>query len=249
VSLTGRFRALDEPFVAEIWTRLPVVTFAGRTLSMAGRFRRERHGQARTITHHKKLLGVITDSVISGYMAESDENSAQAMNAPKALRDSREAFRKVKAKEARFPKILQALGELAVESTQLEDELKIAVSELLNPTHSEVNLDVVNAIAQERRTFDKLADLVKELFKAYIVDEEKRKPFHAALREAKTLMTMRGQHIHASWSLDYTTDKVAYFAHKAGKGSVDPEDIDAIVKRIQACKDRIFETLYEAFRV
>lgn len=181
-------------------------------------------------------------------MDESGESSVQAVNLPKALLDIRELFQKVRAKKTRFPKILQALGELAVESTQLEGELKIALCQLLTAGHPEMNPDVVNAIAQERRTFDKLADLVKELFNARIVDEEKRKPFHAALSEAKKLMAERGNRIHGSWSLDYTTDKVAYFAHKATRESVDPEDIETVVKKIQACKDRIYETLFKAFR-
>jgi hypothetical protein len=100
------------------------------------------------------------------------------------------------------------LGELAVESSQLESELKIALCQLLTAGHPEMNPDVVNAIARERRPFGKLVDLVKELFNARIIDEEKRKPFHAALRGAKKLMEERGNRIHGSWSLDYTTDKL-----------------------------------------
>jgi len=181
-------------------------------------------------------------------MDESDENSVQAVNLPKALLDNRELFQKVRAKKTRFPRILQALGELAVESSQLERELQIALCQLLTAGHPKMNPDVVNAIAQEKRPFGKLADLVKELFNARIVDEEKRKPFHAALNEAKKLMEERGNRIHGSWSLDYTTDKVAYFAHKATSESVDPEDIETIVKKIQTCKDHICENLFKAFR-
>src|SRR5467141_2707747 len=123
-------------------------------------------------------------------MDESDENSVQAVNLPKALLDNRELFQK-KAKKTRFPRILQALGELAVESSQLERELKIALCQLLTGDHPEMNPNVVNAIAQERRPFGKLADLVKELFNARVVDKEKRKPFHAALKEADKLMKER----------------------------------------------------------
>jgi hypothetical protein len=192
-----------------------------------------------------KTLAVITGALISRYIDESDENSAQVVDPLKAFQDIREKF---KVKKARFPKILQALGELAVESTQLEMELRIVLCQLLTARHPEMNPDVVNAIAQERRKFEALADLVKKLFNVHIKDEKKRKPFHNAIGEAKSLMTERGHRIHGSWSLDYTTDKVAYFAHKAGGESVDPEDIEAIVKKIRACRDRIYETLLKAFR-
>jgi hypothetical protein len=181
-------------------------------------------------------------------MDESDKNKAQAVGLPKALRDNREAFEKIRAKNARFPEIFQALGKLAVESTQLEAELKITFCQLLTIGHAEMHPDVVNAIAQERRPFAKLAELVKKLFDAYVKDEKKRKPFHAALKEANKLMEERGNRIHGFWSLDYTTDKVAHFAHKATRESVDPEDIEKIVKKMQVCKDSIYGTLVKAFR-
>jgi hypothetical protein len=178
-------------------------------------------------------------------MDERDENSAQVIDPLKAFQDIREKF---KAKKTMYPKVLQALGALAVESTQLEMELRIVLCQLLTARHPEMNPDVVNAIAQERRKFEALADLVKKLFNAHIKDEKRRKPFHNALAEAKSLMTERGHRIHGSWSLDYTTDKVAYFANKTRTESVNPEDVEAIVKKIQACKDRIYETLVKAFR-
>jgi hypothetical protein len=178
-------------------------------------------------------------------MDESDKNSSQAVDPLNVFPDIREKF---KEKKARFPKVLQALGELAVESTQLEGELKIVLCQLLTARHPDTNPDVVNAIAQERRKLEALADLVKKIFNAHIEDEKKRKPFHEALAEAKTLMTERGKRIHGSWSLDYTTDKVAYFAHKATSESVDPEDVEAIVSKIQICRRRIYETMVKAFR-
>jgi hypothetical protein len=78
-------------------------------------------------------------------MDESDENSVQAVNVSKALLANRELFQKLRAKKTRFPKIVQALGELAVESSQLERELQIALCHLLTEGHPEMNPDVVNA--------------------------------------------------------------------------------------------------------
>src|SRR5260370_15149490 len=110
-------------------------------------------------------------------MDERDENSAQVIDPQKAFQDIREKF---KAKKTMFPKVLQALGALAVESTQLEMELRIVLCQLLTARHPEMNPDVVNAIAQERRKFEALADLVKKLFNAHIKDEKRRKTLHNA---------------------------------------------------------------------
>jgi hypothetical protein len=157
-------------------------------------------------------------------MDENDQQGTPTMaELLKAWKEGRANFEKMRArmsaKKAKFPKIYQALGELAVESTQLETELTITLCQLvigpiIDP--KQVNPDVVNAIAQEKRSFPVLANLVKKLFNARIKDQNKRKPFHDALTEAKDLMTVRGWHIHGSWTLDYSTEKVAYFAHKAG---------------------------------
>lgn len=145
-------------------------------------------------------------------------------------------------KQARFPEIYRALGELAVEATKLESELTITLCQLLaaNKEPRSINVGVVNAIAAERRSFPQLADFVQKIFNAYVTDKDARKPLQSVLEEAKNLMKSRGQHIHGHWNLDYTTDKVAQLAHKAVYQSVDPEDIQAIVNKMKDCRLRIF---------
>jgi hypothetical protein len=101
----------------------------------------------------------------------------------KMLRDQREAFKTIKAKRERFPKTLQAFGELAIETAQLEGELTITVSELISSAGDPkaMNLDVVDIIAHEKRSFPALAELAKKLFDAHIKDPALRKPFHEKL--------------------------------------------------------------------
>jgi hypothetical protein len=182
-----------------------------------------------------------------------NRDDASPLELLKAFQEGRETFQqaraKMMAKKAQFPKIFQALGELAVKAAQSESELTITLCDLIVGPITDpkiVNPDVVNAIAQEKRSFPVLADLVKKLFDARVKDYKKRKPFHSAIEEAKTLMKERGSRIHGSWSLDYTTEKVAYFAHKATHESVDPKDIEAIVKKIKDCKERIYLTFRKA---
>jgi hypothetical protein len=208
-------------------------------------------------------LEELLDGIVAGqnlffrlrlFMDESDhQDDTSLAELIKSFQEGRATFEQVRAKmatkQAQFPKIFQALGELAVESAQLESELTITLCELvvgpMDPKR--VNVEVVNAIAQERRSFPVLANLVKKLFNAYIKDEERRKPFHATLGEAMKLMEERGSRIHGFWSLDYSTDKVAYFAHKAVRESVNPEDIEAIVKKVKDCKGKIYSTFVKAF--
>jgi hypothetical protein len=173
----------------------------------------------------------------------------------RAFQAGKGGFEQIRArmnrKQERFPEIYRALGELAVEATKLESELTITLCQLLvGPIKDpkSINVDVVNAIASERRSFPQLADFVQKIFNAYVTDKDARKDLQSVLEEAKNLMKSRGQHIHGHWNLDYTTDKVAQLAHKAVYQSVDPEDLQAIVDKIKDCRLRILPTVTQAFR-
>jgi hypothetical protein len=61
-------------------------------------------------------------------------------------------------------------------------------------------------------------------------------------------MEMRGSYIHGSWGIDYTSDKVAYWAHKARSAALDPEDIQAVVTQVRDCKDSLYGVLFDAFQ-
>jgi hypothetical protein len=90
---------------------------------------------------------------------------------------------------------LAALGLLTSRFNFLESEFKFALFKLLNCR----NRDAAYAVINERRRFEDLVALVKELFEICNADTDSRKQLSGIIATAKGLSDRRNAYIHSMW--------------------------------------------------
>src|SRR5258708_2003404 len=90
---------------------------------------------------------------------------------------------------------LAALGLLTSRFNFLESEFKFALFKLLNCR----NRNAAYAVINERRRFEDLVALVKEVFEIYNTDTDSRKQLSGIIATAKGLSDRRNAYIHSMW--------------------------------------------------
>jgi hypothetical protein len=77
----------------------------------------------------------------------------------------------------------------------LETHFKIVLIRLLKC----LNYEVAYTVAEERRSFQSLIELVEKLYALYDNDEESRKQLSKIVAVAKTLNDERNKYVHSMW--------------------------------------------------
>jgi hypothetical protein len=130
-----------------------------------------------------------------------------------------------------FDDAMYALGHLTSRYNWMETGFKMALHKLLNCP----NQDVAYAVVQQRRSFEALVGLTKQLFEIYNTDLDSRRQLAEIIAKARELNQRRNTYVHSMWYIPGHDHSLVARMKDGASEELTPEQMVTLADEMHQC--------------